>query len=574
LSDTLLAFLLRTRLNTSGQLPGSDAHQDKRNAKIPEPRGFRAVFKSIGTCNLPIMKPTDDLFQLIHSLSKSEKGYFKKFCAIHAPGQERSYLKLFQAIARQETYNEAALKQSLQEESFLHYLSTAKNYLHSLILKSLRSYNEGADVDELLLTQLRDFEILFSKGLFQQCSKVLRKAQSLAAKHDRHLLLLQAYKLQVKLNESQPSEEKHRQISEENYKSQQKLIQEYSELIEYQKLLNDFISYSNILGGTTRKKEHVLMLDQIIEAPPLQRNEQELPFRSRIIYYYCWGLYHHLQSDFTKAYKVQVRCRDFLNAHPEKKKEAAESYAGILNNLINTLLALEEYEESYAVLQEYKKLESRSLQMQVRVFQVSSLTELFLAEATGEFEKGIAAIPQIEQRLKEYKGKLNKINELIIYFNISTLYFAAGEFSKSLFWRNKLVANCDPTVREDIFCASKILNLVNHFELGNTDILEYVLRSTYRYLYQKKRIYNHEKLILVFIRKLCDITTNQELKELFTGLKKALIDLQQDPYEKSPFYFDLISWLESKITQTPFRAIVQEKIRNKRKAGTLPPVEA
>jgi hypothetical protein len=511
------------------------------------------------------MKATDDLFQLIQSLSKTEKGYFKKFCAIHAPGRERAYLKLFNAIAKQKSYNEDALKESLPNESFLRYLSTAKNYLHNLILKSLRSYDEDSEVDVELLNNIRDFEILFSKGLFHQCLKVLQRTKILATNHDRYLVLLQVYTLQLKLNESWPNREKQKSISSEDYEAQMRVLGEYTEVIQYQKLLNDFISYSNQEGAETRKKEHSLMLDQIIQSPHLQRDEAGIPFRSRILYYNCWGLYYYLQSDFHKAYEVQMRCRALLNDNPDKRKEQPESYRGTLSNLINTLLALEEYEETREVLEEYKKLGSLSVQMEVKIFQGSAVTELFIAEATGDFDTGIEAIPRIEKKLIEYKGKMNSINELIIYFNISTLYFAAGEFSKSLYWRNKMINQCDTSIREDTFCASKIMNLVNHYELGNTDILEYILRSTYRYLYQKKRIYKHESLILIFIRRLCNISTNQELKELFSALRKDLIALQQDPYERSPFHFDLISWLESKISNTSFREIVQQKIRNKKK---------
>jgi len=511
------------------------------------------------------MKATDDLFQLIHSLSKTEKGYFKKFCTIHAPSKERAYLKLFNAIAKQKSYNENQLRESLQNESFLSYLSTAKNYLHNLILKSLRSYDEDSEADVVLLNQLRDFEILFSKGLFQQCSKVLQRTKILATDHDRYLVLLQVYSLQLKLNESRPNREKQRSISEEDYESQRRLICEYSEFVQYQKLLNDFISFSNVQGSETRKKEHSLLLDQIIQSPLLQRDEKGISFRSRILHYNCWGMYFYLRSDFREAYEVQKRCYNYLKAHPEKKKEQSESYRGTLNNFLNTLLALEEYEEALEVLEEYKKLGSLSVQMEVKIFLGATITELFIAEATGNFDTALTEIPRIEKKLNDYKGKMNSINELIIYFDISTLYFAAGEFSRSLFWRNKMITQCDLSIREDMFCASKIMNLVNHFELGNTDILEYMLRSTYRYLYQKKRIFKHESLILIFIRRLCNITTGQELKELFSGLRKDLIALQQDPYEKSPFHFDLISWLESKISNTSFREIVQEKIRNKRK---------
>ena len=48
---------------------------------------------------MPNNKP-EDLFQLIKSLNRSEKGYFKKFVSTHAKG-EAIYLRLFDAIEKQ-----------------------------------------------------------------------------------------------------------------------------------------------------------------------------------------------------------------------------------------------------------------------------------------------------------------------------------------------------------------------------------------------------------------------------------------------------------------------------------------
>ena len=145
------------------------------------------------------------------------------------------------------------------------------------------------------------------------------------------------------------------------------------------------------------------------------------------------------------------------------------------------------------------------------------------------------------------------------------MYLAAGDFKKSLLWRNKMFENCDVTVKEDILCSSKIINLINHFELGNTDVLQFMLRSTYRYLGKKERIFKHEKLILDFIRKLCNKKLQPQLPKLFLQLRDDLFALQQDPYEKSAFNFDIISWLDSKIEEKTFQEIVKNKVVEKHK---------
>ena len=46
----------------------------------------------------------------------------------------------------------------------------------------------------------------------------------------------------------------------------------------------------------------------------------------------------------------------------------------------------------------------------------------------------------------------------------------------------------------------------------------------------------------------------------FTELHAELLPLTNDPYEKNAFaYFDIMSWLESKIHGKPFAVIIKEK---------------
>ncbi len=87
------------------------------------------------------MGASDDLFQLIKSMSRSEKGYFKKYASKHTIGEKNSYVKLFDAIDAQAAYDEDALKQKFRNDRFVSSLYSTKNYLFNLALKSLSAYH-------------------------------------------------------------------------------------------------------------------------------------------------------------------------------------------------------------------------------------------------------------------------------------------------------------------------------------------------------------------------------------------------------------------------------------------------
>ncbi|MBI2270897.1 MAG: hypothetical protein HYU69_11180 [Bacteroidetes bacterium] len=68
----------------------------------------------------------DNLFQLIHSLNKSEKRYFKVYSSLH--GGKKNYLKLFNAVGKQKKPDEGQLKKMLSGEPLARNIHVAKKY--------------------------------------------------------------------------------------------------------------------------------------------------------------------------------------------------------------------------------------------------------------------------------------------------------------------------------------------------------------------------------------------------------------------------------------------------------------
>ena len=124
------------------------------------------------------MKPSTELFQLIKSLTKSEKRYFKLSSSLQSG--EKNYMKLFDAVEMQEEYDEVDLKNRFLKETFIKHLPSEKNHLYSLILKSLRGFYSDKSAAAILQEQLRNIELLYNKALYKECSKIIRKAKKIA----------------------------------------------------------------------------------------------------------------------------------------------------------------------------------------------------------------------------------------------------------------------------------------------------------------------------------------------------------------------------------------------------------
>ena len=74
------------------------------------------------------------LFDLVKSMTMSEKRYFKINSLKHVIGDSNDYIQLFDAIEKQDVYNEKLLL----KYPFVKNLSQEKNYLYRLYLYQSR----------------------------------------------------------------------------------------------------------------------------------------------------------------------------------------------------------------------------------------------------------------------------------------------------------------------------------------------------------------------------------------------------------------------------------------------------
>ncbi|HHG85707.1 MAG TPA: hypothetical protein ENJ82_13245, partial [Bacteroidetes bacterium] len=88
------------------------------------------------------MKTQDDLYQLVTSLSRAEKRYFKIYANRHVIGKQNKYVMLFDLLDRQKSYDANLLRKKYPGSN----LSSDKNYLKKLLLKSMRAYRDGGHV--------------------------------------------------------------------------------------------------------------------------------------------------------------------------------------------------------------------------------------------------------------------------------------------------------------------------------------------------------------------------------------------------------------------------------------------
>ena len=181
----------------------------------------------------------------------------------------------------------------------------------------------------------------------------------------------------------------------------------------------------------------------------------------------------------------------------------------------------------------------------------------------GSFTEGLALVPGIAEKIKEYEIYLDRHRVLVFYYKIACLYFGSGNYEKSIDYLNQII-NWKVDLRTDLQCYSRLLHLIAHYELGNEEILDHLIKSVYRFMAKMHNLSVVEEEIFKFIRTSFHVTVRDiqpELEKLLVKLKA----LQNNRFETRAFiYLDIISWLESKLEGTPVQDVMKRKFAGKR----------
>ncbi|PCJ25030.1 MAG: hypothetical protein COA97_08620 [Flavobacteriales bacterium] len=509
------------------------------------------------------MKPSAELFQLIKSLSKSEKRYFKLSSSLQSG--EKNYMKLFDAIECQKEYNETALKIKFKKETFINHLPSEKNHLYNLILKSLRGFYADKSAAAILQEQLRNIELLFDKALYKECSKIIRKAKKMAYDYEKYYFLLDLIDWEKILVE----EEYLRGMFD---KDLTKLVEEESEcleklrnLAEYQMLYSK-INFAFRTGGYARSDEEQLIVDEIANYHLIKGKNTALTTKAATACYYIKGLCATTKRNLDETYTNFMKVVTIMEDNPMIMKELPKRYVKALNNVMFAYMDFKDWDNCFLMIEKLKGLEKKrgfeSTDVQLKIFTFPHNAELLVCINKGAFSKAIAkVIPEILKGIEQYDGKINNEEVMLFYYNISRAYFGGGDYKSALKYINLVLNDSESGLREDVYAFARLVNLIIHYELGNYDLLDYTVKSTKRFVTKSRKNYKFETIFLKDFKKLLKNKNSEAMQKHYVDFRNELKEVLKDPYEKAAYeYFDFIAWLDSKIEKTTFEKIVKSKI--------------
>lgn len=508
---------------------------------------------------------SDPLFQLIGRMSKSDKRFFK-LMASRQEGGEGKFIRLFDRLEKMKTYDEQQLLR-LEPSIARRQLPNLKAFLYDYLLRCLAFSNSSASPERIIASQIAQVQLLYDKCLYHDSSRLIEKAKRTAQQYEHSTQLPQLLELEKQVIHHTVTE-RHEQRVNDTVRHSQEVLRHIDRVGKFQNLairLNVFY----VQNGFIRNKAELEKVQRFFRDNLPAYEEAKLVFEEKLQLYYALTGYYFFVQDFSNGYRYAKRWVELFNERPERIVNYMELYIRALNSLLavlNKRNALAEFTEVHRMLVglkrtgKYRLTENENLTL----FKAIYIHEMNRHFMMGEFRSGTRIVARLENDLNRFIPLLDHHSVLLFYYKIACLYLGADQYKRALFWLSKIIGAKDISVREDLHAFARILALICHSELGNDRLAEAHIKSLFRFLSKKGELTAYHLLILEFLRKLHRNLSPRQLERLFRELKEKLQPLTRQRFEKRAFlYFDIISWLESKISGKPLELLIKENIQTR-----------
>lgn len=512
-------------------------------------------------------RSTDELFQLLKSLDKGEKRSFKLFMKRSSGGEGLKIVSLFDALDKMDEYDEKVLL-SRNKGIMKQQLSNMKANLYKQLLASLRQTKDEENIDMHLNEQMGYARVLYNKGLYHQALKTLDKIKQTASAHNQVTFQLQALFFEKKI------EALHITRSMENRAEQ--LSHEVEEVNAHLSLMSKLSNLSlqlyswYIKMGHARDEKDVEAVKMFFKANMPLFDKDKMHFYEKMYLYqsYCW--YGFILQDLLMYYRYAQKWVDIFEQESFMKRVEAVQYIKGMHNLLSAHFDINNYSKFNEVLVQFEAFaasDNANMNANVRIqtfvyLHIAKLNKHFLE---GTFTKGLELVPAIEEKLNSYHLQLDRHRILVFYYKIACLYFGSGDNEKAIDYLNRII-NWKVDLRTDLQCYARLLHLIAHYELHNYQLLEYLIKSVYRFMAKMKNLSVVEEEIFKFLRKSFSLAPGKMIPA-FQLLKERLQQYEGNPLETRSFmYLDVIGWLESKIQHIPIQHVRRQRFLSGRKS--------
>lgn len=484
------------------------------------------------------MKPSGELHELIKSLTPHEKRYFR--IASSVSKGDKLYLKLFDLIERQKTYDEAKLKAAFRDNAGSGSFAVTKNYLSGLLIKSLLAFHTDSSVDASLSRLYERSRLFYSRSLFVPYFKSLTGGKQLAMKYERFGYALEFIEMERQLVRK---DKLKIGIAEKFYKEELSVIEKAKQINELRKRLSLLLDLRRQLG-IARTLEEEAIVNATADSKIACEKYLSLTASERGL---CI-LYHQafMKCDFPGARKfaemrmklVTKNSHVFENSFPGLRDEARM-------DLVDAFLAEGRKsmaaKESAVFRREKVRTATGRMNIEITGYKLQLHESPEMKEA--DFRKLMEDLSEF-LNLTQGKITIHTVNKLL--YEAAKHCFERAEFRMSEHFITRLINKRNLLLVAEFGGYARMLRLLILFERGKKNMFAFHAEATMKTLRNRGKLYEPERTVIMALKKITRLTNDAEVMNELALLRESLKTLRKDIYIARAFeYIDYFKWIDS-----------------------------
>ena len=470
---------------------------------------------------------------------------------------ESGIRRLFEAILKQEVYDERACRENSGRSWNNNQWSVAKNYLHQSIMGTLMHRRQNELSAWNVRSHLQYLEILYGKELYRQCWKKLRQIERIAEKLDdpvlRNELLQWKYRLHSR-NYHQVSMEEFDSLHA-TFLANKGALEEYLRVqYLYQRF---FFALRN--KGLIQKRENLLhAFEEILSDPLFSEDSPPCSMAAALLVDHALGTWTYIRGDYKGAFE---RFRRVIGAM-EENKGWVFSHPGLYFASLYWygLCSFEtlDFEEVQRVLSKMDRLKGDSAHNKARLFYYKAQLHRSHVSIFGDAAENLQFARQAIRELDTHKARCRPAEVMNFTFNMGLSFVIANSFEEARRCFTQILQF--PVLREvpEYELTTKMLLTILSMENGDQGLYRHYRRSLRRLVVKEADAYPLENFVLDGLAELAQSRGEEARKEAARRMVPRIKELEARAANR---YFDFDAWFRSVGGEKSFREIYQEKAK-------------
>lgn len=490
----------------------------------------------------------ENLTRLIQSLSGAEKRQFK--ITSQKQGGPKDYLGLFEIIEQSNPANTEDIKARFSGQYPKSIIYNTARYLCKLLTDSLVQARMEKDNMFSIFHDIMRVKILQDRSLNDDAYDLLKQVKQRAAATQQHVMEYYIHRQELDyLSDARLFQLQDKALIETQMKAKDILktlnhIQDHHSLFEILKYR--LLHSGKVSSDEEKKRLNDLILSEMILVSGKSKNSfaaQKLHLLFQSFFFTDVGDFHSALQTFYSLNAIFENNLALLHKPPN-------DYLLTLTGILDNLQTIRQYEQMNFFLEKLNRLDNAEYPeyFRVQVRKSCSIYQLSIFCNEKNYEAAIDHLQNAGQQTLKLYPMVNEERQLELYFYHSLTYYRMQDLKKAHASINQAMTNHKMQAQWQVCKAIRLLNIIIHYEKGDTDYIEYEIRSYRRFFRKRHHLLDSENVLFKFFS-LSSSNTKKKLPEVATlAIRKELQKIDVDKYESQLLkYFNYLEWIEARV---------------------------